>query len=98
MRNILLVAGVTAIGLPAIPVIHYRTLSPCEMLQLELVDRVRQDVAKARADAQDEVRKHGATAESVAVAVGDVVSAVSVMADPAPRARRTVVSNRDGWP
>lgn len=78
MRNILLVAGVTAIGLPAIPVIHYRTFSPCEMLQLELVDRVRQDVAKARADAQDEVRKHGATAESVAVAVGDVVSAVSV--------------------
>ena len=27
-----------------------------------------------------------------------VVSAVSLIALPAPSARRTVVSNRDGWP
>jgi enoyl-CoA hydratase/carnithine racemase len=78
MRKLLLLAGVTAIGLPAVPVIRYRTLSPCEMLRIELVDRVRQDVAEARADARDVVREHGAAAESVAAAVGDVVSAVSV--------------------
>jgi ABC-type tungstate transport system substrate-binding protein len=79
MRGILMLLGAAVIALPAIPVVHYRTLRPCEMLRHELVDQVRQQVAAARHDAQQSVREQaGAVAESLASTVGDVVSAVSV--------------------
>lgn len=75
----LLWVGAAAIALPAIPVVHYRTLRPCEMLHTELVDRTRQQVREARERAQESIRSEaGEAGESLAAAVGDVVSAVSV--------------------
>ncbi len=61
----------------ALPVLRYRTASPCGMLKKELVDRARSEAESAVQQGREAASEYGDRAERIAEQVGEMVENVT---------------------
>jgi hypothetical protein len=61
----------------AIPPLQYKTVSPCRMLEKELVKRTQQEAESAVEEGQEAVSKYGEQAQRLAEQVGAIVENVA---------------------
>ena len=57
----------------AVPVVKYRTVRPCSMLEKERIERIRDSIESAGEDAQEAVAEHSERAERILEDVGDAL-------------------------
>jgi len=61
----------------AIPLLQYKTVSPCRMLEKELVKRTQQQAESAVEEGQEAVGRYGERAQRLAEQVGEIVEDVA---------------------
>jgi hypothetical protein len=77
MRIFLKIIALILIVLFSVPVVRYRTVSPCGMLKKEHVERVERQVREVEEQALEQASAYGDEAEGVAEEVAGVVEDVT---------------------
>lgn len=76
-RGYVKLAALVAIVLLAYPVVHYRTASPCGMLEKELVWQMEDRIEQAAEEAQAQLEAVGADSLGISAGVGAALEGVA---------------------